>query len=112
MRTMVKRILKTEGIYGLYKGYSASFYSSIFYGYLYFYLYKGSKLYLKDKVNPQSAQMNALIYAAASAFSELLSLIVFYPFELIKIRLLTKNEVYKYESVVDAFIKILMKDSV
>jgi len=41
---MVKNILKNEGIYGLYKGYSASYYSSILYGYLYFYIYKGLKL--------------------------------------------------------------------
>lgn len=41
---MVRKILKAEGMYGLYKGYSASFYSSILYGYMYFYIYKGLKL--------------------------------------------------------------------
>jgi len=49
---MIKRILKAEGISGLYKGYSASFYSSILYGYLYFYLYKGLKIHLKDRYDP------------------------------------------------------------
>lgn len=41
---MVRRIYKSEGMYGLYKGYSASYYSSILYGYLYFYIYKGLKV--------------------------------------------------------------------
>lgn len=49
-REMVKRILKTEGWYGLYKGYSASFYSSILYGYLYFYIYKGLKVQMKERL--------------------------------------------------------------
>lgn len=49
---MVRRIIKHEGWYGLYKGYSASFYSSILYGYMYFYIYKGLKVYMKDNIQP------------------------------------------------------------
>lgn len=49
---MTKRIIKNEGIYGLYKGYSASYYSSILYGYLYFYIYKGLKLQMKESIQP------------------------------------------------------------
>ena len=45
---MLRDVLKTEGIRGLYKGYSASYYSSIMYGYLYFYIYKGFKGFVKD----------------------------------------------------------------
>jgi hypothetical protein len=45
---MLKDVLKSEGVRGLYKGYSASYYSSIMYGYLYFYIYKGFKGYVKD----------------------------------------------------------------
>ena len=47
---MLRHILKTDGVAGLFKGYSASFYSSILYGYLYFYIYKGIKVFLKDKL--------------------------------------------------------------
>lgn len=54
----------------------------------------------------------AMIYAFASAISQVTSLMVYYPYELVKIRFLTKNEVYKYESVWDAFKKIYRKDSV
>lgn len=46
---MFKHIMKNEGVYGLYKGFSACFYSSILYGYVYFFAYKGMKIYLKEK---------------------------------------------------------------
>lgn len=47
-KDMVNRIMKSEGIYGLYKGYSATFYGTILYGYLYFFIYKSTKLYMKE----------------------------------------------------------------
>lgn len=110
--TMIRNIIKNEGIRGLYKGYSASFYSSILYGYMYFYLYKGLKVYMKDKLHPHSTSMMACIYASASTIAEVFALIVYYPFELIKVRLLTRNDHFKYSSVSDAFFKITKKDSV
>jgi Mitochondrial carrier protein len=45
---MLKDVLKTEGVSGLFKGYSACYYSSIMYGYLYFYIYKGFKGFVKE----------------------------------------------------------------
>lgn len=107
---MIRSILKNEGIKGLYKGYSASFYSSILYGYLYFYMYKGLKVYMKEHIHPHSTSMTAFIYASASTVAEVFALVLYYPYELVKVRLLTKNDVYKYESVSDAFIKIVKKD--
>ena len=68
-REMVSRILKNEGIYGLYKGYSATFYGTIIYGYLYFFLYKASKIYMKEKIHPATMSSTAMIYALASAIS-------------------------------------------
>lgn len=56
--------------------------------------------------------MKALIYASASTVAEIVSLFIYYPYELVKIRLLTKNAVYKYTSVSDAFYNILKKDGV
>lgn len=46
---MVTWILKNEGVNGMYKGYSASFYSIIIHGFVYFYVYKGLKVYMKDR---------------------------------------------------------------
>ncbi len=53
-----------------------------------------------------------MIYASASTIAEILALIVYYPFELVKVRFLTKNDVYGYRSVSDAFVKIVRKDSI
>jgi Mitochondrial carrier protein len=53
-----------------------------------------------------------LVYASASTVAEIVSLFIYYPFELTKIRMLTKNDVYKYTSVSDAFVKILRQDGV
>ena len=48
LTTMFRRVVEAEGIAGLFKGYSACYYSSILYGYLYFYIYKGLKCHMKD----------------------------------------------------------------
>lgn len=112
---MMKNVLKTEGVQGLFKGYSACFYSSIFYGYLYFYMYKGIKCYLKETElyqHSHSTSLRALIYASSSTIAEVISLLIYYPYELVKIRLLTKNDIYQYSSVSDAFVKITRKDGV
>ncbi len=37
---------------------------------------------------------------------------IYYPYELVKIRLLTKNEQYQYSSVSDAFVKITRKEGI
>jgi hypothetical protein len=113
--SMLKKVLKNEGVGGLFKGYTACYYSSIFYGYLYFYMYKGIKCYMKESEmyqNSKSTSFRALIYASSSTIAEVISLLIYYPYELVKIRLLTKNDIYKYESVSDAFVKIVRKDGV
>jgi Mitochondrial carrier protein len=109
---MLTDIVKTEGIRkGLYKGYSASFYGSMMYGAIYFYLYKGLKVYMKKQMDgPSSAGMKAAIYASASTIAECVALSIYYPFELIKVRLLTKNDHYQYNSVSHAFKKIATTD--
>ena len=116
MREMVKKVLKEEGIQGLFKGYTACYYSSILYGYVYFYLYKGVKGYMKEsevyRNSSHSASLRALIYASASTIAEIISLFIYYPWELVKIRLLTRNDVFKYESVSDAFVKITRNDGI
>jgi hypothetical protein len=40
---MTKRIFQSEGMNGMYKGYSASFYSIMIHGFVYFYIYKAMK---------------------------------------------------------------------
>ena len=45
---MFRKVIQEDGVGGLFKGYSACYYSSILYGYLYFYIYKGLKGHLKE----------------------------------------------------------------
>ena len=108
---MFKHIVKTDGILGLFKGCSASFYSLIISGYLYFYIYKGTKVFLKDKFHPSSTSMLAAIYLSASMISEIISLFIYYPFELVKVRILTKNDKFQYYSASDGFRKIIKEQS-
>ena len=110
---MLTSIIKAEGIRGgLYKGYTASYYSSLQYGFIYFYLYKSLKVSMKNHFDPKTPSAKAAIYATASTVAEVIALTVYYPYELIKVRLLTKNDKYRYSSVSDAFFKITNKDSI
>ena len=94
----------------MYKGYSASFYSIIIHGYMYFYVYKALKVGLKEKFRPETTFAKALIYALSATLSQAVDVIC-YPLEMIRIRLLTNNDVYKYKSVSDALRKIVREDT-
>jgi hypothetical protein len=50
-----------------------------------------------------------LVTFVASASAEFLSLWFYYPFDLIKVRMQTSNDVYKYTNLVDAFVKIYQR---
>ena len=100
---MVREVLCNEGISGLYKGYICFYYSAITSGFLYFYVYKGLKTYMKEKIRPESRSSAALVYAFASSIAECLSLLIYYPYEVVKVRMLTKSHVYQYKSIPDAF---------
>lgn len=50
LREMYKEIVNKFGFKDLFKGYSASFYSSIMAGMIYFVIYKELKCYLKDYI--------------------------------------------------------------
>jgi hypothetical protein len=111
-REMMQKIIKNEGYCGMFKGFSATYYSSILSGFIYFYLYKGLKVTLKEKYEPETPSQNAAIYATASTIAEIATLTLYYPYEMIKVRLMTKNDVYKYDNLMDAFRKIILKDKI
>ena len=66
----------------MYKGYSASFYSIIIHGYMYFYVYKALKVGLKEKFRPETTFAKALIYALSATLSQAVDVIC-YPLEMI-----------------------------
>ena len=85
MFSLVNKIWQKEGLYGFGKGFSACFYGAAACGFLYFAIYKFLKNKFKD--NFGSALDLALIYMLASLSAETLTLLIQYPYDLIKCRL-------------------------
>lgn len=107
---MLNHIYMEEGLYGLSKGISACYYGSIVCGFLYFTLYKALKGYFNkyfgDKVH------SSLIFLTASFVAETFTLLLYYPYDLIKSRLQTSNRVYQYKSLLHAFRKEVSENGV
>jgi len=82
---MVKSIYAKEGLYGFLKGFSACFYGSVVCGFLYFSLYKLFKIYFKNFFG--ETYNIAWTYFMASFAAEFFTLIVYYPYDLVKCRL-------------------------
>jgi Mitochondrial carrier protein len=98
-----KSIYRKEGLFGFSKGFSAMFYGSVFCGFIYFSLYKWFKMYFKERFEPSTNP--AAVYFVASFTAEFFTLLIYYPFDLIKCRLQSKNYVFKYRSLPHAFTK-------
>jgi hypothetical protein len=81
---MVRKIYQAEGIYGFSRGFSAMFYGSVICGFIYFAGYKFLKNYLKEYFGPEKESM---AFFLASFIAEFFTLIVYYPYDLIKCRL-------------------------
>jgi Mitochondrial carrier protein len=82
---MVRKIYQAEGIYGFSRGFSAMFYGSCICGFIYFAGYKFLKTYFKDHFS--ETQNLPLLFFLASFIAEFFTLIVYYPYDLIKCRL-------------------------
>lgn len=82
---IVERIYKKEGIKGFSKGFSACFYGSVACGFIYFSLYKMFKIYFKEYFSEDTNI--AAVFFAASFVAEFFTLLVYYPFDLVKCRL-------------------------
>ena len=110
MLRMLNRIFSKEGIYGLSKGITAAFYGSILCGFMYFTLYKKLKHFFKElfgeKVNI------GFVFFSAAFISEFVTLGFYYPFDLIKSRLQTRNYHFKYKNLPHAFRKEISKNGV
>jgi Mitochondrial carrier protein len=91
---MIHKIYKKEGLVGFGKGFSAAFYGAAIYGFAYFSIYKVLKSYFKDKFGDKVDM--AICYLIASFTTEALTLIVKFPYDLIKCRLQSVNYIFKY----------------
>ena len=107
---MVKNIYSKEGLQGFSKGFSACFYGSVACGFIYFSLYKLFKIYIKEWFG---ADYNiAWTFFTASFAAEFFTLIVYYPFDLVKCRLQSKNYKFKYRNIPHAFRKEIKNGSI
>jgi len=86
---MARKIYLKEGIYGFSKGFSACFYGSVACGFIYFSLYKLFKSHFKDYLG--DSYNIAWTFFLASFVAEFFTLIVYYPFDLVKCRLQSNN---------------------
>ena len=53
-----------------------------------------------------------MIYMAASVIAEAFSLAVYYPYEIVKVRMIAKNDKFNYSSIPDAFKKIYLSTGI
>jgi Mitochondrial carrier protein len=107
---IVQKIYAKEGIKGFSKGFSACFYGSVFCGFIYFSLYKMFKGYFKEFFDPSTNV--AAVYFVASFVAEFFTLLVYYPYDLIKCRLQSKNYFFKYRNLPHAFRKEISEGSI
>ena len=104
---MVEQIVTKEGWGKFFVAINATFYASLFGGFIYFSLYKLMKSRLKTGKESGESFSSFPRYFMSAITAEMAALTVYFPFELIKTRLQTSNNVYKYASLLDAFRKII-----
>lgn len=61
---------------------------------------------MKEIFDPKTQNQCSLIYMTASIIAEAVSMVVYYPYEIIKVRMIAKNDKFNYTSIPDAFKKI------
>ena len=110
MFSMVNKIWRKEGLYGFGKGFSACFYGAAACGFLYFAIYKYLKGVMKDYFGDSID--DGLIFMLAAFSAETLTLLVQYPYDLIKCRLQSVNYVFKYQNLPHAFRKEIKNNGV
>ena len=93
---MFQNVYAKHGPYGLYRGFTTTYYSSTTAGYAFFAIYKGLKKKLKEYYQPTTQNQLTLIYLCASVTAETMSLFMYYPYEMLKVRIIAKNDKYKY----------------
>ena len=109
---MFQNVYSKYGSYGLYRGFSTTYYSSTTAGYAFFAIYKGLKVKLKEIYQPKTQNQLTMIYLCASVVAETISLLMYYPYEMMKVRIIAKNDKYNYRSVFDGFRQVLHQDGV
>jgi hypothetical protein len=105
--TIAKRIMKTTGILGFFRGGSVTLLGSSLNGFIYFSLYKKIKEGIKALLEKDKG-FYFVAYTLASVISEFCVYVVYYPFELVKTRI--QSAQYHYKNFFDALQQIWDKN--
>jgi hypothetical protein len=101
--TIAKRIMRTTGLKGFYRGGTVTIMGSSFGGFVYFYFYKRIKEMMK-KLLEKEPNMYFIAYSVSSVVSEIIVYTFYYPFDLIKTRILCGQ--YEYKNFFDGLYQI------
>ena len=104
---VIKNIYSKEGIQGFFKGMSATYYMGLVGGFIYFTLYKFLKSSIKLESTSENMLYNTLVCFFSASLSEILSLLITYPFEFIKVRMISGSKETKYKTVFEGFRNLL-----
>lgn len=88
MMRELNNVLNKEGANALAKGISATYYGSVLYGFSYFFTYP----FLKKKFHEPFEKRNQLplLYFMSALVSEYLGLLLYFPYETVKVRMQAK----------------------
>jgi len=107
---MMSEIYTQEGVKGFSKGISACYYGSIVWGFLYFSLYKQLKVFISKRSEGQLRPSQVCL--SSSFVAEMITLLIYYPYDLVKSRMQTSNHKYKYTNVFQAFHKEITENGI
>jgi hypothetical protein len=108
MMRLLNTVLQEEGANALCKGMNATYYGSVLYGFSYFYTYcalkvKGHDFFEKRNKLP-------LLYFCSGVVAEYLALLVYFPYETVKVRLQSSS--HRYQGLCDGLFHVLKRDGV
>ena len=105
---MIRRIVDKEGMYGFWRGASATFYGALLGGLIYFSTYKSLKNLMKSHENPvHKSRIHTFSYLISSLLGESMFLVFYYPYDLIRTRMQTRTPGFEYKGPVDGCRRIL-----
>lgn len=85
MMRLLNNVLQAEGVNAFAKGINATYYGSVFYGFSYFYTYTSLKVIGHDRFERHNKL--PLLYFLSGVVSEYAALLLYFPFETVKVRL-------------------------
>lgn len=104
---MIRRIFHKEGLYGFWRGASATYYGALVGGMIYFSSYKYLKNHLKQYEHPGEGRVHTLAYLTSSLLGEFLFMTIYYPYDLIRTRMQTRLPGFEYNGPFDGCKKIV-----